>query len=48
VRTLLGQDPHTVTWARRVHRGEPMRLIQVEDVLDKLARIFEKGKSTNS
>lgn len=47
VRTILGQDPRTVAWTTRVHRGEPMRLIAVEDVLDRLARVFEKGKTTN-
>jgi heptosyltransferase I len=42
VRTILGQDPQTVNWTTRVHRGEPMRLIEVADVLSKLAQIFEK------
>ncbi|MEK7717830.1 MAG: glycosyltransferase family 9 protein, partial [Pseudomonadota bacterium] len=44
VRTILGQDPHTVNWTTRVHRGEPMRLIEVADVLPKLAQVFEKMK----
>jgi heptosyltransferase I len=42
VRTILGQDPQTVSWTTRVHRGEPMRLIKVADVLPKLAQVFEK------
>ena len=42
VRTILGQDPQTVNWTTRVHRGEPMRLIEVADVLPKLAQVFEK------
>lgn len=42
VRTILGQDPQTVSWTTRVHRGEPMRLIEVADVLSKLAQVFEK------
>ncbi len=42
VRTILGRDPRTVEWTARVHRGEPMRLILVEDVLSRLARVFEK------
>jgi heptosyltransferase I len=42
VRTILGQDPQTVSWTTRVHRGEPMRLIEVADVLAKLAQVFEK------
>ncbi len=42
VRTILGQDPQSVNWTTRVHRGEPMRLIEVADVLSKLAQVFEK------
>jgi heptosyltransferase I len=42
VRTILGQDPQTVNWTTRVHRGEPMRLIEVADVLPKLEQVFEK------
>lgn len=42
VRTILGQDPLTVKWTTRVHHGEPMRLITVDDVLSKLAQVFEK------
>ncbi len=42
VRAILGQDPQTVSWTTRVHRGEPMRLIEVADVLPKLAQVFEK------
>ncbi|MHB8623220.1 MAG: glycosyltransferase family 9 protein [Sulfuricaulis sp.] len=42
VRTILGQDPLTVKWNTRVHHGEPMRLIKVDDVLSKLAQVFEK------
>jgi heptosyltransferase I len=42
VRTILGQDPQTVSWTTRVHRGEPMRLIEVADVLPKLEQVFEK------
>lgn len=41
VRTILGQDPQTAAWTTRVHRGEPMRLIEVADVLPKLERVFE-------
>ena len=44
VRTILGQDPQTVSWTTRVHRGEPMRLIEVADVLPKLTQVFEKMK----
>ena len=42
VRTILGHDPRTLAFATRVHRGEPMLLITVEDVLSRLARGFEK------
>jgi heptosyltransferase I len=42
VRTILGQDPQTAAWTTRVHRGAPMRLIEVADVLAKLAQVFEK------
>ncbi len=42
VRTILGRDPQTVSWTTRVHRGEPMRLIEVADVLPKLEQVFEK------
>ncbi len=42
VRTILGQDPEKVNWRTRVHRGEPMRLITVDDVLPKLEQVFEK------
>lgn len=42
VRELLGRDPHTVAWTARVHRGAPMRLIEVADVMPKLADVFER------
>ncbi len=42
VRSLLGQDPQTAKWTTRVHGGEAMKLITVEDVLSKLAQVFEK------
>lgn len=42
VRSILGQDPQSVDWTTRVHRGEPMRLIEVADVLSRLAQVFEK------
>ncbi|MHB8536364.1 MAG: glycosyltransferase family 9 protein [Sulfuricaulis sp.] len=41
VRTILGRDPRNVEWTARVHRGEPMRLIAVDDVLSRLAQVFE-------
>ena len=42
VRKILGQDPATVEWTTRVHRGHPMHLIEVGDVLPKLAQVFDK------
>jgi heptosyltransferase I len=42
VRAILGRDPQTLRWATRVRRGMPMRLIEVDDVLPKLAQVFEK------
>ena len=47
VRAILGRDPDTVPWTTRVHSGEPMQLIRVEEVLDRLAQIFEKDKTRN-
>ena len=45
VRAILGRDPNTEAWTTRVHGGEPMQLIRVEEVLDRLAQIFEKEKT---
>ena len=45
VRAILGRDPDTVAWTTRVHNGEPMQLIRVEEVLDRLAQIFGKDKT---
>lgn len=42
VRKILGRDPQTVPWTLRVHRGDPMRLIEVDDVLAKLAQVFDR------
>ena len=44
VREILGQDPQTAKWNTRVHRGHPMHLIETDDVLEKLAQVFEKMK----
>ncbi|HYA38390.1 MAG TPA: glycosyltransferase family 9 protein [Candidatus Methylomirabilis sp.] len=45
VRTILGRDPNTEAWTTRVHSGQPMQLIRVEEVLNRLAQIFEKEKT---
>lgn len=42
VRQFLQQDPATIPWGTRVHHPGAMLLIQPEDVLSKLALIFEK------
>lgn len=42
VREILGRDPQAVPWTLRVHRGDPMRLIEVDDVLAKLAQVFDR------
>jgi len=42
VQTILGKDPQKVKWTTRVHDAEAMKLIRAEDVLAKLAQIFEK------
>ncbi len=41
VQSIFGQDPQTVPWTTRVHRGDPMRLIEVSDVLSKMALVFD-------
>jgi heptosyltransferase I len=41
-RAILRRDPQTLRWATRVRRGDPMRLIEVDDVLPKIAQVFEK------
>ncbi|MHB8743076.1 MAG: glycosyltransferase family 9 protein [Sulfuricaulis sp.] len=48
VRGILGQDPRTVKWTTRVHRGDPMRLIRTEEVLDRLALVFDKKIQTHA
>lgn len=40
VRQMLGRDPQTVDWRTRVHRGQPMTLIEPADVLTKLTEVF--------
>ncbi len=40
VRRILRVDPGKVPWAVRVHKGHPMALIEVDDVVQKLARVL--------
>src|SRR5436189_2681717 len=37
VRTILAKDPARIPWGTRVHTQKAMELIQVNDVLEKLA-----------
>lgn len=41
VATLLGKDPATVPWGTRVHDPRAMALIKVDDVIAKLALVFD-------
>jgi heptosyltransferase I len=41
VRKLLGKNPEQVPWNTRVHHSDAMALIQTEDVLQQLARLFD-------
>lgn len=41
VATILNEDPNTVAWGKRVHSPEAMKLITVDDVMQKLAVVFE-------
>ena len=43
VRQILNRDPAQVPWGTRVHDNRAMSLIEVEDVLSSLARVFEPG-----
>jgi heptosyltransferase I len=40
VRGILRRDPATVSWRTRVHRGNPMALIEPSEVLEKLSQVF--------
>lgn len=40
VREFLGKDPDTVPWNTRVHHPGAMALIEVEDVMQQLARVL--------
>jgi heptosyltransferase I len=41
VRKFLGKDPERVPWNTRVHNPDAMALIQTEDVMQQLSRLFE-------
>ncbi len=40
VRTILKRQPEGVSWRQRVHDDRAMRLIQVQDVVDRLRALF--------
>lgn len=41
MRKFLGKDPERVPWNTRVHNPDAMALIQTEDVMQQLSRLFE-------
>jgi len=41
VRKFLGKDPERVPWNTRVHHPDAMALIQTEDVMQQLTRLFD-------
>lgn len=41
VRKFLGKDPDQVPWNTRVHHPDAMALIQVEDVVQQLGKLFD-------
>lgn len=43
VRKFLGKDPDQVPWNTRVHHPDAMSLIQTEDVLQQLGRLFNEA-----
>ena len=43
VRTLLKKAPNKLPWRTRVHHKEAMDLISVEEVLEKLGSVFDRG-----
>ena len=40
VATLLKEDPETVAWGKRVHTLEAMKMIHVDEVIDKLGEVL--------
>jgi heptosyltransferase I len=43
VKHLLGKDPEKVPWNTRVHRGNPMSLIEISDVINKLSLVLNRA-----
>lgn len=46
VRKFLGKDPDCVPWNTRVHNPEAMALIQTEDVMQQLGKLFDSSEAT--
>ena len=44
ITTILKCDPKTIKWNKRIHDPRAMALISVDDVMEKLAYIFDKVK----
>ena len=44
VRKFLGKDPDRVPWNTRVHNHDAMALIQTEDVLQQLGKLFDTAE----
>lgn len=43
VKRFLGKNPDQVPWKTRVHRGAPMSLIEVSDVVNKLVSVLNRA-----
>ena len=43
VSTILAKEPYTIPWKTRVHSEKAMQLIEVNEVMDKLAMIIDSG-----
>jgi heptosyltransferase I len=46
VRKFLGKDPDCVPWNTRVHNPDAMALIQTEDVMQQLGKLFDSPEAT--
>jgi len=47
VRQFLGKDPDRVPWNTRVHNSNAMALIQTEDVMQQLSKLFDASKDVS-
>ena len=46
VRKFLDKDPDCVPWNTRVHNPDAMALIQTEDVMQQLGKLFDSPEAT--